>query len=105
MTATRALALFGQSNLWLREILRNQDAKCSCGHCFLCAYRFFESEYATAKEIEMCTHKDEAKAKMDRLIETMERLIEALDSTRSVRSHTTFDHPGKPESGGGRRTG
>lgn len=42
MTKESALNLFARSNDWLRERLQ-ENATCSCGACYLCAYRYFES--------------------------------------------------------------
>jgi hypothetical protein len=42
-TLKQALAVFVSGNSWLMEQLR-ESKTCTCGHCYLCAYRFFEGQ-------------------------------------------------------------
>jgi hypothetical protein len=42
MTTTQALALFAQGIDWLRSRVRTSES-CSCGACYLCAYRTLEA--------------------------------------------------------------
>lgn len=41
MTKKKALSLYAQGNMWLVEQIA-KDAKCECGSCHLCAYRWIE---------------------------------------------------------------
>ena len=91
MKFKQALALFANSNEWLREKL-SKKAKCSCGACYLCAYNLLSRHQQ--KVVEECKTNNLAWQEVKRVRIKKQVLEEIREKIKGIQENPEIDCDG-----------